>query len=358
MEKKAPKVKSKSITTPRPIPKPRPEPKPKPGRQPVPGPDAGPIERFFHILNNRAKSDPLFGTSRERGFVVFVKEQRSLKLLEDACFDKKIQGWNKCITVRYKASGRHAIGSMLFQMAVDMSEYGHNQSMKIDSRISSKKIQKLESDLLRWVFYNVPQDMNKVESNEYWQKVAGNLSQGEILDLFTKIGKYLHIGERLVILCELTGAESDLSQWQAAKEQIFSILPERMGMVFSGSPGFEELEINAKDPHYLELELPEETPPDVAVYKHAALDSDVPTTIDYLNRRRYATALAGFILHPDVSPPLAVGIHGDWGTGKSSFMEMIKEELERVNKVGEKNKRELMHVRIYEEQKFKGIRFN
>jgi WD40 repeat protein len=53
---------------------------------------------------------------------------------------------------------------------------------------------------------------------------------------------------------------------------------------------------------------------------------------DRLDVKRYATALASVIASTDVEPPLSVGVFGDWGSGKSFFMNLITEELRELGK--------------------------
>ena len=47
---------------------------------------------------------------------------------------------------------------------------------------------------------------------------------------------------------------------------------------------------------------------------------------DLLESEKYATALSTFILESDT--PLTIGMQGEWGTGKTSLMYMIKEKLD------------------------------
>ena len=47
---------------------------------------------------------------------------------------------------------------------------------------------------------------------------------------------------------------------------------------------------------------------------------------DLLESEKYANALSSFILESDT--PLTIGMQGEWGTGKTSLMYMIKEKLE------------------------------
>ena len=47
---------------------------------------------------------------------------------------------------------------------------------------------------------------------------------------------------------------------------------------------------------------------------------------DLLESEKYANALSSFILESDT--PLTIGMQGEWGTGKTSLMYMIKEKLD------------------------------
>ena len=53
---------------------------------------------------------------------------------------------------------------------------------------------------------------------------------------------------------------------------------------------------------------------------------DAPTTKPALGFDDYALAFADVILHS--SPQFAIGIFGDWGSGKTTLMDAIKRELE------------------------------
>ncbi len=60
----------------------------------------------------------------------------------------------------------------------------------------------------------------------------------------------------------------------------------------------------------------------------ARLTSDRWTIDDELGHRVYAEAVAAFIRHPETRPPLTIGIKGPWGTGKTSLMRMIQNDLD------------------------------
>jgi hypothetical protein len=67
-------------------------------------------------------------------------------------------------------------------------------------------------------------------------------------------------------------------------------------------------------------------PPTMASY-----DSDqAEKGSDRLDVTRYATAFATLIATEKVSPPLSIGIFGDWGAGKSFFMRLMREETKKI----------------------------
>ena len=55
----------------------------------------------------------------------------------------------------------------------------------------------------------------------------------------------------------------------------------------------------------------------------------VSSSEDLLNVNKYASALIGFIQNSDT--PMTIGLQGEWGTGKTSLMYILREELEKLN---------------------------
>lgn len=64
----------------------------------------------------------------------------------------------------------------------------------------------------------------------------------------------------------------------------------------------------------------------------AAFTPDAPQADDALNRRGDARRLAELACLKDNAPPLAIGLFGDWGSGKSTFMAMMHAEVERIGR--------------------------
>jgi hypothetical protein len=59
--------------------------------------------------------------------------------------------------------------------------------------------------------------------------------------------------------------------------------------------------------------------------------NDSPSKIDLLGFKPYVSTLARIIIHPDTITPLSIGIIGPWGSGKTSFMSQVKEEISKLD---------------------------
>jgi hypothetical protein len=68
------------------------------------------------------------------------------------------------------------------------------------------------------------------------------------------------------------------------------------------------------------------TPPTVAGFN----TDDADRGEDKLDVARYATAFAVVLAADKVTPPLSIGIFGDWGSGKSFFMRLMQEQTQKV----------------------------
>jgi hypothetical protein len=67
----------------------------------------------------------------------------------------------------------------------------------------------------------------------------------------------------------------------------------------------------------------------------ARATSDRWTIADELGYNVYADALADFILNPETPTPLAISIKGEWGTGKTSLMRMLRKRIDPLSPDGE-----------------------
>jgi hypothetical protein len=66
---------------------------------------------------------------------------------------------------------------------------------------------------------------------------------------------------------------------------------------------------------------------DLPVARMPRYQADSTTVTDQLSRSRDAEAIAELITARTVSPPLAVGLFGDWGTGKSHFLNLLEQRV-------------------------------
>jgi hypothetical protein len=68
--------------------------------------------------------------------------------------------------------------------------------------------------------------------------------------------------------------------------------------------------------------------PQQKIYGRADLPVVSSTPGDHLSMAKYATALSRFI--QDCETPITVGLQGEWGSGKTSLMNMIQEDLSKT----------------------------
>jgi len=60
--------------------------------------------------------------------------------------------------------------------------------------------------------------------------------------------------------------------------------------------------------------------------------SDEPTEIDELGFEPYVEAIQEFVTNDSTEPPLTISIEGEWGSGKSSFLQQLKRSLVKDGK--------------------------
>jgi hypothetical protein len=65
----------------------------------------------------------------------------------------------------------------------------------------------------------------------------------------------------------------------------------------------------------------------VGLYAAPTAFHDGTAENDSLEFGEYADALVNIILKPQTVPPLVVGIYGPWGSGKSTFMRLVRDRL-------------------------------
>jgi hypothetical protein len=68
----------------------------------------------------------------------------------------------------------------------------------------------------------------------------------------------------------------------------------------------------------------------IAVAAHPGIAADTIDGVDLLGRTGDAEAMAALLAATSTSPPLSVGLFGDWGSGKSFFMRMLRSEIDAL----------------------------
>ena len=56
---------------------------------------------------------------------------------------------------------------------------------------------------------------------------------------------------------------------------------------------------------------------------------DHPAAEDLLDFKTYQEIISNILQDPDTSTPLAIGLFGTWGSGKTSLMRMLQDSVER-----------------------------
>ncbi|NFE82323.1 hypothetical protein FC820_07215 [Clostridium sporogenes] len=67
-------------------------------------------------------------------------------------------------------------------------------------------------------------------------------------------------------------------------------------------------------------------------FKNGILISDKETCTDFLSRNLYSKIIAKYIVNKKTKTPFNIGIFGEWGEGKSSFLKFIEEEINKENR--------------------------
>lgn len=301
-------------------------------------------KRFVATLNNKDKEKR--SDARTRGFIAFAPGAPSLQSVQVACMD---QGYNTCLTARYRLRSGPVIGNLLHAFLTDLRTLAEARRDAAPPRtigdLLPLPLQDPSSDPWGQVLY-APGLVPLIDAAlaSHARNGRGRLSASQIRDLFELLSspETLRVGMRLVLLAEGHALPPDAEkpsaeayvgsafmrppEWQATLEEIAPILPERMGIVTSITPDESTI---GETQHLIVLDDVDQgggQAEDVARYLPSALTSDQPTTVDHLGLGRYADGLARLILHPGTGP-LTVGVHGEWGKGKSSFMRMVRRSL-------------------------------
>lgn len=70
----------------------------------------------------------------------------------------------------------------------------------------------------------------------------------------------------------------------------------------------------------------------------------IPLTDDHLGVATYVTMLATVIARRDTRLPLSVGLFGEWGSGKSYFMGLLRDQVEKLGRSGDSYLRDTVQI--------------
>ena len=277
-------------------------------------------EQFLGIVNNRGKLTK-GGADRIRtnGFVVLVRQARSLAELQQVCVES--QTYNQCLTARYRIQAQPVFGTLLAAFVSNMHELSNQEGGHGDHFLP-------ELDDEAW---------RKLEESGFNRRISElsrpRAQEGELdpdwLRRFNSIlsdNQIFSTGKRLILFAEVVDPENNGEDWELARRTLFDHLPERFGLVLSGAPS--EFTLESDKPHFLEIEWQDQEvySERAAAYLVSSLQNDRPAEKDRLGVENFAIGIARLILHKGTSP-LTIGIQAPWGKGKSSFMRFIDTAL-------------------------------
>ena len=285
-------------------------------------------EAFLALLHGLVPGPNPSSAPPTSGFLVVARKTRSLQELQAICTEPDAPP--DCLTARYRIQSGPALGTLIVAFASDLLTLA-----QLDPGGGASPA--LAGDLQPAWGPNVRQtSWDRILASQAWiERVqtlnpSGALEASWITEFFTELGLgfWSPTSPQLILFAEVE-QPGDIGGWERVAATLLPALPSQVGIVIAGAPqDFQVSDGIRATGRYLDLEVPDVAPPEEGYlrYAEAALSGDQPAKRDRLNIGRYAAALARLVLLPDTNP-LTIGIHGPWGSGKSSFMELVRQEL-------------------------------
>jgi hypothetical protein len=260
------------------------------------------------------------------GFVVIARNTRSLQELQAICSEPNAP--RTCLTARYRIRSGPGFGTLIAAFASDLLTL-------TDPATGDSSLPRLLGDLQPAPAANAGDTpWAKLLSSTARSQLArtlsspaGTIQPSWILEFLNGLF-HTSIPSELVLFAEIE-EPGDTRMWADGAGTLLPLLPPAIGIVIAGAPTeFRVMTESLRGVRHLDLRVPDSEPQTEAAlrYVEAALSGDQPAKRDRLNVGRYAAALSRLVLLP-ATRPLTIGIHGPWGSGKSSFMELIRQEL-------------------------------
>ncbi|HWK90217.1 MAG TPA: P-loop NTPase fold protein, partial [Longimicrobium sp.] len=267
----------------------------------------------------------LFQTPRARGGVMLIREGASLETLQAAFVHATDP---RCCTLRYRIQAGSVLGSLTRAVLGDLDMVRRGRAGELLGKpvpaCDEPAWHDLDAALGADLATPPPAERGRIDVDDAGARLGG-------LQWPSSPGP----GRRLTVFAEVVGSEGpgqSPEEWRQAAASLLPRLPSGVVLVIAGPPqGFD---LPDDTLHYVEVPRLEgaagyaETAGAASTrYQPAELLPDVPTTEDQLGRSAYAASLASFLLHPNTAPPITIGLYGRWGSGKSSFFELLRMRL-------------------------------
>ena len=280
--------------------------------------------------------------------VVVVPDDATLYAVQRLCFARE-QGWNRCLTARYRIDSPDSVGTMLSALASDVRAIADGVSTHAGDVLDS-------AEGRHWASY-AQGVVERAAGTEEGSDLLGSLIAEPVLTpdmvvafvvaltgeearsstvaepprvdhLETKQG--LTSGNRLVLLIDGGHAPADLEEYGALALR----LTRRMALVIVHPGGFESANIlrhRAPSATVLLIDTARDQVPYASrlTYLDRPLAADRPAEHDELGVVELARTTAALLLEWNTGP-ICIGIEGPWGKGKSTFLRLVETELSRI----------------------------
>ncbi|HKV30229.1 MAG TPA: P-loop NTPase fold protein [Candidatus Dormibacteraeota bacterium] len=287
-------------------------------------------DAFLGMLRGGGTVSNSSSAAANSGFIVVARKTRSLQELQAICTTDEAP--QDCLTARYRVSSGPALGTLIAAFASDLLGIAEFPPSGSPPPTLAGEFQPAWGPVVTQTSWGGLVARRDWTERVRALKATGSLEASWITEFFTELG--LGVGSspptkgQLVLFAEIE-QPGDIRAWATVAASLLPALPSRVGIVIAGAPPDFQVSSDALATNrYLDLDVPDVPPLEEGFLRYAetALSGDQPAKRDRLNIGRYAAALSRLVLLPDTNP-LTIGIHGPWGSGKSSFMELVRQEL-------------------------------
>jgi hypothetical protein len=198
------------------------------------------------------------------------------------------------------------------QEKVDQNNFFINRSFSLE-QLNNLRLEQSEQESSGWARTS---SANTILNNA--DKYRRDLDD-PLLDVHHLMAAYIY---------EPAGHEGDFKEWKLNRNNMSYYF---LGYIEVHQPGKLDYYKN------LHLKTLSDQPQIQYIYPVAGYKSDEPDGADLLNITDEVNALASLLASEEIRPPLSLGLFGEWGSGKSFFMQKMQDRIKIISDTSRKN---------------------